>query len=392
MKKNNNLSTIIISIVITSIISAITVGTITYTRFIMEGKTDYYKIIKDKNVQDFLGIYSEITNNYFDEINKEELINHAISGMTDYLDDKYTTSLDENDSSQLIGKLNSTYEGVGITIKNNKIVNIVPGSSADQNGLLENDVIVNINGIEIEDDNPETITNIIQNSEKTVTITILRNEERKTFELTISKLSVPNVYYEIIDNIAYINIDVFANEVSNEMIHALNKVEFDGMKGLIIDLRNNTGGYLEEVDKISKMFLTKDTIIYGLKDRKKINYIHDNTEEHKEYPIIVLVNGATASAAEILASTLKDSYGALIIGTKTYGKGKVQHTYTLKNGNIVKYTSYIWLRKNGKSIDEKGIIPDYEIENTYIYADDGSENIIGIKDNQREKALEILNQ
>ena len=152
------------------------------------------------------------------------------------------------------------------------------------------------------------------------------------------------------------------------------------MKKLIIDLRGNSGGYLEEAEKVTSLFLEKGKLIYSLKNKENIENYKDKTETSVNYPVVVIVDGQTASAAEIFACALKDSYGSVIIGNKSYGKGKAQHTYKLKNGNIVKYTTYNWLRPSGESIDKVGIIPDIEVNNEYTYSNTEPKVITGVKD------------
>ena len=158
--------------------------------------------------------------------------------------------------------------------------------------------------------------------------------------------------------------------------------------GLIIDLRNNSGGYLEEAYQTAEIFLPKGSVIYSLlqKNNRKQEF-KDKTNDKQNVPIVVLVNGNTASAAEILAAALKDSYGAVLVGSQTYGKGKVQHTYSLSSGEMVKYTASLWYRPNGTNIDGTGIIPDYQVENDFE-TNEANETIL--IDNQYKKAIDII--
>ena len=208
--------------------------------------------------------------------------------------------------------------------------------------------------------------------------------------ISFSKLDVPRVEYKIIDNtnIGYMQILLFSNSVSEQVENALEELRSKNIDGLIIDLRNNTGGFLEEAYKTSELFLEKGKIIYSLKDKdNNIKSFKDKTTEKYNNSIIILINEQTASAAEILTLALKESGNAIIVGTTSYGKGKVQHTYSLSSGELIKYTSSYWLSPNGTCIDEKGIKPDYNIENETGKDNEGNSYLI---DKQLEKSIEIL--
>ena len=181
---------------------------------------------------------------------------------------------------------------------------------------------------------------------------------------------------------------LFSNSVSEQVENALEELRSKNIDGLIIDLRNNSGGYLEEAYQTAEIFLPKGSVIYSLlqKDNRKQEF-KDKTNDKQVVPIVVLVNGNTASAAEILAAALKDSYGAVLVGSQTYGKGKVQHTYSLSSGEMVKYTASLWYRPNGTNIDGTGIIPDYQVENDFE-TNEANETII--IDNQYKKAIDII--
>ena len=159
---------------------------------------------------------------------------------------------------------------------------------------------------------------------------------------------------------------------------------------LIIDIRDNAGGYLDQTKKIASYFTKKNNIIYSLDNNGKVTKYKDEDDLYYEFKIIILVNNNTASAAEVFASALKDNNYAKIVGIKTYGKGKVQHTYSLDSGSLLKYTSSKWLTPKGICIDQIGITPDYIIENKQTLAKDGI-SIIGIEDTQKSYAKELLN-
>ena len=199
------------------------------------------------------------------------------------------------------------------------------------------------------------------------------------FETEIRTLYIPALQYKMLDHsIGYIYISSFSGTLKNQMIDALNYLENEGMESLIIDIRNNTGGYLFAAQEVASLFLEKGKTIYSLEEKDGIKEYKDETDEKRDYKIVLLQNEGSASASEILIAALKESYGATVVGTTSYGKGKVQQTYSLDDGSMVKYTSAKWLTPTGNCIDEIGISPD-------IYVEELSEE----EDVQLEKAIEV---
>ena len=185
--------------------------------------------------------------------------------------------------------------------------------------------------------------------------------------------------------LGYIYISTFSDTIYDQFRDALNKLEGEGIDNLIIDVRNNTGGYLSETTNIASIFLEKGKVIYSLESKKSKDTYKDETDEKKNYKVVVIINEASASASEILTASLKDSYNATVVGKKSFGKGKVQQTAKLKGGTMYKYTSAKWLRPNGECIDGKGIVPDHEVD--LEVNEEGT-----VVDTQLSKALEILGQ
>ena len=390
MKKEYSLCGVIIIIVTTAVISALSTGILIMRNYSTDDGQSYSEIIKDENIQEFIDVYSKLTTNYYENIDKKEIIDSAISGMTSYLGDQYTGLLDEDKSSSLYDSLNAKYDGIGITIKDSYIENVLYNSSAAKAGLKMNDKIISINNINIENKTSDEIKNIInENKSNKIDLRVIRNNEILDFNnLKITSIDYPNLRYSFVENndIGYIKIDLFSTNINKQLENAL--FQLSKYSGLIIDLRNNSGGYLEEAYQTAEIFLPKGSVIYSLlqKDNRKQEF-KDKTNDKQDVPIVVLVNGNTASAAEILAAALKDSYGAVLVGSQTYGKGKVQHTYSLSSGEMVKYTASLWYRPNGTNIDGTGIIPDYQVENDFE-TNEANETII--IDNQYKKAIDII--
>ncbi len=376
---------ILIIVVLTSIVSCVLTG------FILNYQYKHSNVnkqqITDENINEFLNTYSEIVDNYYEEVDKKGMVEAAISGMLDYLEDNYSIYLNKDETDALSGMLDSTYEGIGIISVGNIVYRVYDNSPAAEAGLKVNDEIIKVNGETIDSENFEIISDLIANNKKeTNEIVVKRKNKEMTFNIERSKVTIPVTATETIKmnnhNIGYLTLSAFSDKSYDEFQESLHKLEDEEkIDSLIIDLRNNSGGYLNSARDIASLFLEKDKVIYSLENKNETTAIKDTTDEKRNYKIVVLVNNGTASSSEIVTAALKDSYGATIVGTKTYGKGKVQKT--MKYGDtMMKYTSAKWLRPNGECIDEIGITPDYEIDIEY------KNNTI--YDKQLDKAIELL--
>lgn len=395
-KKSNvfSLTWILVTVIITSIISALTTGVIIYNNNKITTKVSYADLAKDTELNQFLEVYANITSDYYKEVNKEELLNKAISAMMNYLGDDYTTYLNNETTNDLVTKLAGEYEGIGVSISNEdkSITEVFDNTPASRAGIQAGDIIVGVNNEDVTQKSASEIVNIIKKNNKNFTLKIKRGEETISVILQVEKILSPNIKYKMIDdtNIGYMYIDAFSNTLETQMRNALDKLENSGMQSLIIDLRDNTGGYLDAAAKVTSMFTTKGKTIYSLSEKNEKKPYIDETEEHREYKIVVLINENSASASEIMAAALKDSYGATLVGETSFGKGKVQQTMKLEDGGMVKYTSAYWLTPSGICIDEVGINPDYFINNEPVKDENGI--VTEIIDRQLEKAISILKE
>jgi len=212
---------------------------------------------------------------------------------------------------------------------------------AAKSGLEVDDVILKIDGEDYTDKTSVDVADYVKNSNKEqVVFTILRGEEEKEIIVKLSKIEIPTITSEMFEKnnkkIGYISIDIFSSVTNTQFKETLEKLEKEKIEGLVIDVRDNGGGYLNVVTDITSMFLEKGKIIYQLENSKSTTSTKDKTKEHRTYPVAVLVNGASASASEILAAAIKESYNGFVVGTNTYGKGTVQQTTTLPDGSMVK--------------------------------------------------------
>ena len=381
-------------VVVTSIISGITTGVIVYNNNRLSYNMTYGDLSDDKELNEFLTVYANILSDYYEDVDTGELLDKAIAGMMDYLGDDYSTYLDDETTAELFESLSGEYKGIGVSINNTdkSIVEVYKNTPASKAGIETGDIIVGFNNTDVTNMSATEVVEMIKNSTGNFTLQLKRGEQTITVTLKNETLIAPNTDYYMIENtnIGYLYMETFSNTLATQVTSALEEMEKNGMTSLIIDLRNNTGGYLNSASDVASIFLEKGKRIYSLEYQNEVNHYNDETREHKEYNIVVLINENTASAAEILAAALKESYGATIVGETSFGKGKVQQTMQLDDGSMVKYTSAYWLTPNGTCIDEIGINPDYYVTNEEIADENGT--ITGINDLQLQKAIEILNR
>ena len=346
-----------------------------------------------KEIREFITTYTTVTNNYYKKVNKKKLVEAAINGMFDYLGDPHSIYMDEKETESFNQTMEGTYKGIGATIQQTddgiKIVGIFKKSPAEKAGLKENDYIIKVNGKKTEGKTADETVKMIKKKDKAV-IVVKRGDEEKSFDITLEVIDIPSVEGKIIEKdgkkVGIITLSIFAKNTGTQFKNELDKLEKDGMEQLIIDVRGNTGGYLDQASDIISNFMDKSHVIYQVERKGKKTKYYSTGTTTKQYKIAVLVNGGSASASEILAAALKESYGAEVIGTTTYGKGTVQTTTKLEGGASIKYTIERWLTPKGNSINETGIAPTIEVE----LSDDYYENPKEENDNQLQRALEEI--
>ena len=384
--KGFNLISVIIIICVTSVVSAVTAGIIVTNNY----NLSYSDLSNDKELTDFIKAYSNIVNNYYENVDKEKMLDSALNAMLNYLGDNYTTYLTDEQRKALEESLQGTYQGIGVEINKDRVITkVTKNGPAEAAGLQAGDKFMSIDGTKLNDTDGNAVGLLIRGTDKKVVdIVVDRNGEELTFNVKIGTIEEPAIGYEMKENnIGYIQISKFSRPLTSQMENALKELEANGMEKLIIDLRNNTGGYLDSAETTASLFLKKGKLIYSLEDKKSKEDYYDQTETSRDYPIVVLINNNSASSAEILAAALKDSYGAVLVGQTSYGKGKVQQTYDMEDGSMAKFTSARWLRPTGDCIDKKGIKPDFEMAQTTQTNENGEEIII---DTQLVKALEVI--
>lgn len=334
-----------------------------------------------------------LNSKYVSEINEEDLLNGAIKGYVSGVGDEYTQYFTRDEMEKFYQEIEGNYVGIGIyMIKNtedNTIVVLYPieGSPAEQAGLQTGDIIKKVNGVEYTGDDFENISTYIKGKEGTkVNIEIDRNGENLTFEIERKKIDLYPIESEILkNNMGYINITSFDSNSAKEFKSVYENLSKANITSLIIDLRNNGGGIVDEALDIADYILDKNQIILISKDKDGNERIEKSKAKPiVNIPIVVLTNQNTASASEILTAALKDNNKATIVGEKTYGKGVIQELLTLSDGSGIKVTTEEYYTPNRHKINEVGIKPDVEIAS--------SEQLIVEmeQDKQLQEAIKIL--
>lgn len=328
---------------------------------------------------------------YKNKIKTDEDARVAIDTMIASLDEPYTRFMPKKDFEDLTTSISSKIYGIGVNIYSNagkiEIFNVIPATPADFAQLKQGDIITSVNGKDISGMNVSDVASLVRGPENSVVeLTILRNNKKLTKKIKRKEIKIKSVKSSILDNhIGYIQILSFMSGTTpNEFVEALENTK--NTDSLILDLRGNTGGLLDNAVFIADMFINDGTIvdiIYRNGYKKSIKA----QDEHFPFkkPVVVLVNGASASASEILSGALKDTHKAILIGRKTFGKGLVQKVVPLPNQTGVNVTIARYLTPNGTDINKLGIKPDIEVGNEFDYF------VGNQKDEQLEKAKEVLN-
>lgn len=326
------------------------------------------------DIQEVEKIYDNLLSKYYGEIDKQTLSDAAIKGMIEALNDPYSTYIDAENTDDFDEQIYGYYVGIGTEITLNdenqfEVTNIFENTPATDANIKLHDIVVKVNNEDVSGKTVSDIGKLIQGEIGTnVTLTLRRGEEE--FDVTITRdridlISVTSQIFEKDDKrIGYIKITNFASNTFNQFQTALNELEENDIESLIIDVRDNLGGQLEVATQIASLFLTKDKVVYQLNTNGIIQPIYSTGPGSFQKPITVLINGATASASEVLAIALQESADATVIGTTSYGKGTIQESYKLSTGATIKFTVQEWLSPNGNTVNEVGVKPDIEVSET----------------------------
>ncbi len=356
-------------------------------------------INKYEKLKIFARVMAIIDNNYVDKVNNVKLIDSAIKGMVSSLD-PHSSYMTKDEYKELKVVTTGKFGGLGIeiTLKDGVLTVVAPieDTPAYKAGLKSKDMIIKINGKSTLGMSLQDAVKILRGKPGTkVTLTILRKKQAKPFDVTITRaiIHVKSVKYKKIGSIGYLRIAQFQQGTTQEVKNALNKLK--NIKGLVIDLRNNPGGLLQEAIGVSDLFV-KQGVIVSIRGRNKddTQYFYANDDGNEPtYPIVVLINSGTASAAEIVSGCLKDDKRAIIMGVRSFGKGSVQSIIPLSDGSALRLTTARYYTPSGRSIQAIGIEPDVVVKqaklteeaNTYTLREqDLAHHLIGPKSSKAE--------
>ena len=320
--------------------------------------------------QKFYEAYDEMKNNYFEDIDESAVLDGAINGMIDALGDPYSDYLNGEEARQLNESISSSFEGIGAEIQEQDgyiaVVSPIKNSPAEKAGVLPKDKITEVDGESIQGMSSSEAVLLIRGEQGTpVTLTIQRAGIEEPLQVKIVRDVIPieTVYAELDeDGIGHVHITSFSTGTYEELLDALDEMEKEGLKGLVIDVRQNPGGILDAAIEISDLFVEKGKTLFQYKGKKEKADIYPASGGRKvEVPVTVVIDDGSASASEILAGALSESAGIPLVGITTFGKGTVQSPQNLPDGSNLKLTTAKWLTPEGNWIHEKGITPDIEV-------------------------------
>ena len=353
--------------------------------------------VLSKELAKFVDAYEAIVDNYYKEVDKDKLVESAINGMVSSIGDEYTSYSDKDVTDNFNETVNGKYMGIGALIMKSEndlvIYKVFEDSPSYRAGLKDGDIILKLDDKDTKDMSVNDIASIVKNDDnKEVKLLVKRGEENLDITIVKDMVELPVVSGKVINHndkkIGYISLSIFSSVASEQFNKELVKLEKEGISGLVIDVRGNSGGYLTTVTDIVSYFLKKGDIIYKLEVNDKVTVRKDKTKESRDYPVAVLIDKNSASASEILASSIKESYNGYVVGTNSYGKGTVQQTLVLSDGSMIKYTIEKWLTPLGNWINEEGVVPTNYVELSSEYLN----NPVFENDNQLNEALELVSK
>lgn len=397
VKSGFNVAEVIIIIIISILFGGIIGGMIVVN---YKGSGNGTKLNNNykSELSEFIMTYNDIINNYYEDVDKDKLIDAAIEGMINSLGDSYSTYMDSTQTTSFNQTVDGSYYGIGATISNvdskNIIVDMFSDSPAEKSGLKVGDVIQKVGDVDVTSYDIEKLTSLIKGKKGTsVNVTVLRDEKVVSVDVVRDNIDIPSVTFKTFKSnnklIGYISISTFAANTYLQFNNKLKELEKNNIDCLIIDLRNNPGGHLNQVTSILSMFLPKNKVLYQLETKGVKESIYSSTNTKRDYNVAVIINSDSASASEIMAACFKESYkNSVIIGENSYGKGTVQRAYELKSGSSLKFTVQKWLTPNGNWINKVGVEPDVKVELDSNYWNNPSDD----NDNQLQQAIKsVLN-
>lgn len=387
-----------LEVVILVIITAIVSTTVNITINKLKKEEHKLTIAQNEELNKFIDEYNFILNKFYGEnaISSETLINNAIAGMVNGLGDPYSSFIPDEFATEFDVELEGEFYGLGVEItinEKNEIVvhSVLANKGAEKAGIKVGDIITHMDGESVVGlSTSDFRTKMLINNKPKVTLTIIRDGKNQDFEITRELVEIESVTSETFESgsskVGYIRMDIFASNTHNQFKKHLEALEAKNIDSLVVDVRSNTGGHLSVVTDIISEFLDSSHVIYQVKDSKTTTKEYSKGKVTKKYDMIVLIDGASASASELFSSAMKEQYGAKLLGTKSFGKSTVQQVVDLENGSMYKITIKEWLTSKGNVINGKGIEPDVLVNLSEKYfKDPKNEN-----DDQLMEAIKLL--
>ena len=391
-KGNGRLIDIILVVFISTFIGMLSGGVAMYSiDHKIDKAYDYRQVSKIKEIDN---MYNTIVNEYYDEVDKDKLVEGAVSGMLSVLDE-HTSYMNQKAANNFNNKITGEYYGVGLEVLTLNdtgilVVNVIKDSPAYNAGIKANDIITKVNDESLKENDASFFTRLVSKSKDEIKLLVSRDGRELDFSIVPEKVVIPSVSTNIFDTsgkkIGYIKISIFAANTVKQFSEKLNKLEENGIDALVIDVRDNAGGYLSSATSILEMFMNKGDVLYSTESKTSTIDRKDETDENRNYKVAVLINNASASASEILAACFKENKNSEIIGVTSYGKGTVQETIDVLDGSKAKLTTKKWLTPNGNWINEVGITPTIVAKQSEVYL----KNPTFDNDNQLEVAIKSL--
>ena len=381
----------VIIIVLISIVFGIVIGyIITYSKSPVSGAKANPKIAEIVNT------YNTIVDNYYGKIDQDKLGDAAIKGMINSLDDPYSNYMDKATTYGFNETVDGSFVGIGVVVKYeddyNTVIDVYKDSPAEKAGLKVDDIILQVDGKNVKGVYGEDLVKLIRGKIGTkVKIKVKRDNKKIEYIVKRNTIDLEMVTNKQFDyegvNVGYIKIKAFSTNSSKQFNKALKRLDKKGIDGLIIDVRDNPGGQLQQTREILSNFFKRKTVLYQVENKKIKKKIYSTNNNIESYPVIILTNDVSASASEILVSCFKDNYkNVTIVGETTYGKDTVQKSQNLSSGSSIKYTTEKWLTSKGVWLKGKGIEPDIKVE----ASDEYKENPKFETDNQLQEGLKEL--
>ena len=336
----------------------------------------------DIHLREITSTYNNIVDNYYDTVDRDKLTDAAIEGMVQSLNDPYSQYLDKNNTENFNQTVDGSFVGIGVVVQfdgeYNKVIEVKKNSPAEKAGIIVDDIFYKIDDVDGKDLYGTKLTDLVRGKEGTeVLITVKRGEDLIEYNIERQRIEIECVSSNTIkdedNNIGYIKINNFSAVSYKQFEKELKSLEKKGIDSLIVDVRDNPGGHLDQVTKILSLFFNKKTVLYQIQTKKKTKKIYAENDNSRDYPVVVLTNNSSASASEVLASCFKERYKkGTVVGLRTYGKGTVQKSQNLSSGTSYKYTTEKWLTSKGKWLNREGLAPDIVVEPSDDYLNNPS--------------------